>query len=185
MELEPPDNAETWFEHAALRLLVGDVEGHRRACAEMLKHLEKKGSAVMRAYLVARACTLTSSTGRLLDESTSRRVKQAVQQELTTNGMANWSLTQQGALSCRAGRSEEALALLKESMEKHPSWDGQVLNRLWRVLVQYQLGQKEDARESTASLRSWFDKHGGVMPSKLEGTVALHLHDWLEAHILR
>ncbi|MBI1913775.1 MAG: protein kinase [Planctomycetes bacterium] len=179
MELGPPDNAETWFEHASLRLLAGDGEGYRRVCASLLAAHEKKGSAVMRPFLVARACTLAPAAVPDL-----KKPAQAAQQELTTNAAAYWSLTQQGALFCRAGRSEEAQGVLKECMEKYPDWDGQILNRLWRVLVQYQQGQKEDARESLTAVGPWFDKHGGVMPSKREGTLALHLHDWLEAHIL-
>jgi eukaryotic-like serine/threonine-protein kinase len=180
IELHPPDNAETWFEHASLRLLAGDAEGHRRVCAEMLERNEKQGSVVMRAYLVARACTLAP---RALPDL--KKPVQVAEHELMTNSAAYWSLTQQAGLHCRAGRSEEAAAKLKECIEKYPTWDGQVLNRLWWVLVQDQQGHKEDAREALITAGQWFDKHGRVMPSKKEGTVALHLHDWLEAHILR
>ena len=49
---EPSDDAEVWFECAAVQLLAGDTQGYRATCRQMLKR--PPGDSRLRPYLVAR-----------------------------------------------------------------------------------------------------------------------------------
>jgi WD40 repeat protein/tetratricopeptide (TPR) repeat protein len=82
-------DADTWFEHACLRLLVNDREGHRKAVALMLKRGEEKKD--LRPFLVARACTLAP-----LPAEDVKRAAQLADAELAENSEAFWSLMQRG-----------------------------------------------------------------------------------------
>ena len=178
MKLQVPDDAEIWFEHACLRLLSGDTDGYRATCAQMLEAVEKK-QRPLRAYLVARACTLAPNAVADI-----KRPARVANQELMDNRVVYWSLAEQGALKYRAGRFDEALERLGLGLHYYPDWDGNILNHLWMAMTQYQLGKKEFAGKTLAKAEAWFAKYGKEMPTLKNWTYALHLHDWLEAHIL-
>jgi serine/threonine-protein kinase len=179
VELQPPEQAEAWFEHASLRLLTGDADGYRRVCADLVERSRRKDST-LRAAVVARACTL--ATGAVPDL---KGVEQAAQSELTQKRAPLWSLTEQAALHYRAGRFEQAVPPLRESLLKNPKWEGEVLNWLWLAMAQQRLGQPDDARRSLEKAERWLAEQGKEMPAGAGGPEALTLHDWLEAHVLR
>jgi hypothetical protein len=59
-----------------------------------------------------------------------------------------------------------------------------VLSWLWLVLAYQQMGQSEEARRWLDRAAAWVDQQGGRMP--LERLIlGSHLHNWLEAHVLR
>ena len=63
-----------------------------------------------------------------------------------------------------------------------------MLPRLWLALALHAQHKDDDARKELAGAASQMDKWGGAMPHAepaAPGTIALHLHDWLEAHVLR
>src|SRR5439155_18740794 len=167
-----------WFEFAALSLLSGDRPGYVRACKHMIEVGDKAGGP--RSYHVARACTLAPDAvaeaalpGRLAEKD--------------LQGAANqfWSLTEQGALAYRAGRFPEAVPLFERSLRANPKPGAAVLNWLWLALSHQRLGKAEEARRWLGKAQSWLDQYGDGMPARAEAEVGLHLHNWLEAHVLR
>ena len=54
------DDGQFWFEYAALLLLSGDRNGYAKACAHMVERC--RPSPNLRAYHVARACTLATDS---------------------------------------------------------------------------------------------------------------------------
>jgi serine/threonine-protein kinase len=179
VELEPPEEGGTWFEHACLRLLAGDTAGYRRACADLVERSHRRDST-LRSSVVARTCTL--GPGAVADL---KAVEQAAQPELAAKRAPLWAPTEQAALHYRAGRYEQAAPLLREAVLKHPKWEGNVLNWLWLAMAQHRLGQTDDARRSLDKAERWFVEHGKEMPGGAGAAEALTLHDWLEAHVLR
>jgi Flp pilus assembly protein TadD len=57
-----PDDISSWFHHAALLLRNGDVEGYRRASAEMLRRFGKSANPEVASF-TARACALSADAG--------------------------------------------------------------------------------------------------------------------------
>ena len=96
-----------------------------------------------------------------------------------------WSLTEQGALAYRAGRFQEAVPLLERSLRANPKPGAAVLNWLWLALAHQRLGKAEEARRWLGKAQAWLDQYGDGMPARAEAEVGLHLHNWLEAHVLR
>jgi tetratricopeptide (TPR) repeat protein len=170
-------NGEVCFEHAALLLLSGDHKGYRNACAGMVERSGKvKGVG---AYLAARACTLPPDS----PEETVR-VGQRAEQELKAFPLRFWSLTQQTALHYRAGRFERALPLFEQSLKADGRPGSAVLNWLWLALTYQKLGKTEQARSWLEKATKWLARNREGMPARAEQELGLHLHNWLEAHVL-
>jgi cobalamin biosynthesis protein CobD/CbiB len=47
------------------------------------------------------------------------------------------------------------------------------------------VGKAEEARRWLGKAQAWLDQYGDWMPARAEAEVGLHLHNWLEAHVLR
>lgn len=175
-EIQPIDNGEPGFESAAVLLLSGDRKSYQKRCAELL---EKCGTAAIRSYHVARACTLAPDGVEdfaVPDQKAADELKRSRE---------FWSLTEQGALACRAGRSGEAAHLLQQSLKADFRPGTAVLNWLWLALVEHGRGQPAEARAWLRKASEWMDEvspEGEKMPTDVDG---LHLHNWLEALILR
>jgi serine/threonine-protein kinase len=178
LERDPVDWGHAWFEYAAVLLLSGDRKGYRRACAHMV---ERCGQAQdLRAYHVARACTLAPDS-----VADGARPGRLAQKELTGQPREFWSLTEQGALLYRAGRFEQAVPLFEQSLRVEARPGRAVLNWLWLALANQRLGKSEEARRWLNKAQAWLDQYGGGMPARAEAEFGLHLHNWLEAHVLR
>jgi tetratricopeptide (TPR) repeat protein len=172
------DDGHFWFEYAALLLLSGDQQGYAGACAHMLERCGKNRGP--RAYHVARACTLAPDA--VAEPSLPGRL---AEKELQSSAKQFWSLTEQGALAYRADRFQEAVPLFKQSLQVNATPGRAVLNWLWLALANQRLGQAEEARRWLGTATAWLDQFRDGMPASPEAQVGLHLHNWLEANVLR
>jgi tetratricopeptide (TPR) repeat protein len=173
-----PRLSEFCFEYAALRLLSGDRPGYAKVCAPMVEWCGKASD--LRAYHVARACTLAHDA---VAEAT--RPARLAEQELQAAARQFWSLTEQGALAYRAGRHQEAVPLFEQSLKADTRLGRAVLNWLWLALAHQRLGKPEEARRWLRKAQVWLDLFKEGMPARAEEELGLHLHNWLEAHVLR
>jgi tetratricopeptide (TPR) repeat protein len=159
-------------------LLIGDRAGHAEACAHMIEAHGTDGGP--RAYHVARACTLAPDA--VADVALPGRLAET---ELKENAQAFWSLTEQGALAFRAGRFQHAVPLFEQSLLADHMPGRAVLNWLWLALVNQRLGEGEEARRWLDKAQAWLDQYRNGMTDQADGETGLHLHNWLEAHVLR
>ncbi len=60
-----------------------------------------------------------------------------------------------------------------------------MVNWLWLALAHQRLGKSEEARRSLDKALEWLDQYRDGMPGGAEQEMGLHLHNWLEAHIVR
>ena len=178
IERGPTGDGHFWFEYAALLLLSGNRPGYAKACSHMIERCGKDEG--LRSYLLARACTLApdavvnaSLPGRLADK------------ELQDSPRAFWSLTEQGALAYRAGRFQQAVPCFERSLQVDPRPGRAMLNWLWLALANQRLGKGEEARRWLEKAQAWLDQYRDGMPARAEEEFGLHLHNWLEAHVLR
>jgi tetratricopeptide (TPR) repeat protein len=172
------EDSDLWFEYAAALLLSGDRADYARACARMIEGYGKTPN--LRAYHVARACTLAPEA--VADPSLPGRLAQT---ELKANAGQFWSLTEQGALHYRDGRFPQAVALFEQSLRADPKPGRAVLNWLWLALAQQRLGKTDEARRWLDKATAWLDQYRDAMPARAEEELGLHLHNWLEANVLR
>jgi tetratricopeptide (TPR) repeat protein len=176
LKLSVPDG-DVRFEQAAVLLLSGDRQGHTKACADLVERCDK--APKLRAYLVARACTLAPDSVADLNKPASLAAK-----ELNAS-TEFWSLTEQGALYYRADRFKEAVPLFEQSLKADSRPGRAVLNWLWLALANQRLGKTEEACCWLGKAQRWLDQYPDGMPSRAEQELGLHLHNWLEAHVLR
>jgi tetratricopeptide (TPR) repeat protein len=201
-KLAPTEEGHFWFEYAAVLLLSGDRAGYRQACSRMVRRCGK--APKLRAYHVARACTLGPDS--VQDPARPGRLAEG---ELMANRGEFWSLTQQGALRYRAGEFEEAVPLFEQSLRASPRPGREVVNWLWLALAEQRRGKAEEARGWLDRAAKWLDQHEAGLQASAEGILlvrvpagakdrpeagspasaqemlGLHLHNWLEAHVLR
>jgi tetratricopeptide (TPR) repeat protein len=129
---------------------------------------------------VARTCTLAPDA--VADGSLPGRL---AENELKHSAQEFWSLTEQGALTYRAGRFQQAVPFFERSLQADPRPGHAVLNWLWLALANQRLGNSEEARGWLKKAQAWLDQYGDGMPARAEQELGLHLHNWLEAHVLR
>ncbi len=175
---DPTESGHFWFEYAALLLLSGDRPAYVRTCARMIEHHGKAGDP--RSYHVARTCTLAPDA--VADASLPGRL---AEKELKDFAREFWSLTEQGALAYRAGRFQQAVPFFEQSLQADPRPGRAVLNWLWLALAKQRLGKAEEARRWLNKAQAWLDQYRDGMPARAEEEFGLHLHNWLEAHVLR
>jgi serine/threonine-protein kinase len=177
IELEPTDNGDLWFEYAACQLLAEDRPGFRRSCAHMMARCQ--ASTSMRTYLAARACTLAPDSTEDLTQLDSLSNR-----ELQDNLNTVWAATEISALSLRSGNSELSLRGFEKSLLADRRPGRAVVSRLWLALAHQKLGKSEEARRYLVSATHWLDQQTGQAPIETP-EMGSHLHNWLEAHVLR
>ena len=174
----PTESGDFWFEYAAVSLLSGDRPAYARTAARMIERCGKAGGP--RSYHMARTCTLAPDA--IADASLPGRL---AEKELKDSARESWSLTEQGALAYRAGRFQQAVPFFEQSLRADPRPGRAVLNWLWLALAQQRLGKAEEARRWLNKAQAWLDQYPDGMPVRAKEEFGLHLHNWLEAHVLR
>src|SRR5262249_55665619 len=109
---------------------------------------------------------------------------QRADNELKKAQGAFWSLTEQGALAYRAGRYDQAATLFERSLQADNKPGRAVLNWLWLSLVEHRRGKPAEARAWLEKATKFLDQFPQGIPEK-EDDRGLHLHNWLEAQVLR
>jgi hypothetical protein len=165
--------ADPWFESAAAQLLAGDHDAYRQTCKQMVA--DKR----MRAFLVARACTLAPDSAQNV-----AHVIELADAELKQNEKSFWGLTQRGALHLRGNRVKAAIELFEKSLAAETKPGAAVLNWLWLALAHQKLDNADEAQFWLNKACAWLDGVGKELPANA-GSYALHRHNWLEAHVLR
>jgi serine/threonine-protein kinase len=178
VKLDPSDDGNVSFEHAAVLLLSGDKMGYRRVCDGMIQRFGTTTS--LRGYHVARACTLAPVSVKDI-----ARPAQLAEKELKASAREHWSLTEQAALHHRAGRFEAAVDRLHDSLRAEGRPGTAVLAWLWLALSHQRLGETQEARRWLDRAVKWLEPLARGMPDRAEQTLWLHPHNWLEAHVLR
>jgi serine/threonine-protein kinase len=170
-------DGEHGFEYAAVLLLSGDREGYRKICAELLK---RSGQPGVRPYHVARACTLGADSVK--DPTLPAKT---AEEELRQNKQAFWSLTELGALAYRSGRYDDAATLLEQSLKADDKPARAVLNWFWLAMVEHRRGKPAEARGWLEKAVKWLRQYPKGIPAEPDDTTGWHLHNWLEAQVLR
>jgi len=175
-----PEDAEHWFMDAPLRLQLGDVDGYRRDCKEMVLRFGALHSPE-RGDQVAKTCSL---------------LPDAVKDKLTVNQMADRAVTGTEKketypwfVLCRAlahYRDRESAQVIEELgivlKAKAPFASVEPTARAILAMNTFQGGQMEAARGELQQARDLIDKN---MPKADRGECfGDDWHDWLRCQVL-
>jgi tetratricopeptide (TPR) repeat protein/tRNA A-37 threonylcarbamoyl transferase component Bud32 len=164
------DKGSVGFEQACIFLLTDDEPAYRRVCSQLLA---SGGKAQVRSFFVTRTCTLKPGAADDL-----ARAEQIAAAELTKFPTRPWAIAAAAAQQCRAGHYKEAADKLRQCLRDNAA-DNDVVRWLWLALALDGAGQLDEARTWFDKAGRWLDQHAAAHPS------GLHLHDWLEAQVLR
>ncbi len=176
-----PANHDCWCLAAALHAAVGDLEGYRRTCREMLEHFGDTDQP-QTAERTANACLLLPDA---LDAADFDRVQKLAERAVTDTEKdslyRNFVLTK-GLADYRAGRHADAVKWLQH-FAPNPNgvhWDATAFAVL--AMAQHGLGHAQEAQASLAKAKAILAK----MPDPAKGQLfaAGNWHDWVHAQIL-
>jgi tetratricopeptide (TPR) repeat protein len=170
----PPDSQE-WFEHACLRLLVGDGAGYREFVREMRRR-EGRTDDPLVAFILARSCILTPDPV-VEPVQAIRWAEQAVASERNA-----WYLQVLGTAHYRAGHYDEAIRRLEESNAGDWKEDRKTQNRLVLAMAYQRLGAATKARALLEEVAAMWK---AIEAEKVDGAVAMPATDWLPLQIYR
>ena len=108
-----------------------------------------------------------------------------IEKELQTNARQFWSLTEQAALAYRVGQFQAAAGFAEQSLQVDSKPGRAVVNWLWLALDNQRLGKPDEARRWLDKAEKWLAQYRDGIPADAEEKLGLHLHNWLEAQILR
>ena len=152
------DGTSVWAHLAAAQLALGHIDGYRKSCAQLLEHFDQ-GEGWQDANTVAWFCLLSPDSGVDL-----ARVVQVAEQALTRKDSHSPPtyrhdvLNTLGVALYRAGRYQEAVARLGESMQAHAN-GGDPDDWLFLAMAHWKLGHPSDARLWYARAVEWMEKN--------------------------
>jgi hypothetical protein len=173
---------------AALRLISGQAQ-HYRVMFETLRNLPPSRQVTSRAAYLVRIGILAPQPGAVAD----RLVK--LSGELSTSYPAPWIIHGHGAALVRAGRIEEGVSRLEQSLAAGP-WAGDAMNWLMLALAHERLGHPDVARSWSDRADAWLEHATQAMTGDRRTVEELaaagpkshtsyYLPDWLCALALR
>ncbi len=174
----PPDSEE-WFEHACLRLIVGDNEGYRTFVQE-IRRREGQTSSPFVAYVLARTCTLAAEP--VIEPEQVIRWAEAP----LRYGRPPWNLHVAGAAHFRAGHFVQAIKWLEESNTAFSAYTSgdhfQLQNRFVLAMAHKRSGRAAQARAVLAEAQRLSQR---IEAARTDAAVSLPKVDWLPMRILR
>ena len=174
-----PPESEEWFEHACLRLIVGDKEGYRGFVQEIQRRAGQTNNPFV-AYVLANSCNQTTEPV-VEPEQVIRWADDAVR-----DSRHPWYLHALGAAHYRAGHLDQAIRWLEESNSAwtkfNNSDDDKLRNRLVLAMAHERLGHTAQARAFLAEAQRLWQR---IEAMKIDGAVASYTPDWPCVQLLR
>jgi WD40 repeat protein/tetratricopeptide (TPR) repeat protein len=180
LELDP-DAHDGWYELAAVLLQLGDRDGYRRQCREMLRRFGRTTDPY-EAERTAKACLIVPGT--IAD---SKQLVQLIEQALVGTEKQwghPWFLLSRGIAECRAGRPQQAIESIHKGRELLPNAPPvyEALGRLFLAMSYHQLKEEGKARELLGEAAKIMDNQ---LPKADSGDLGDSWLDWVFCHEVR
>jgi tetratricopeptide (TPR) repeat protein len=146
-----------WYQHALLRLYVGDQEGYRDACRQMLELFGDSDSNQTTIETV-RACVLAPGAPCDPVELTRRA------QHVADVDKAAGSFYVAGMAHYRAGQYRQAAERLKTASTVDLSWEFRAIAYPGLAMAYHRLGDVDRAQEALANAEEFFERGAGNLP---------------------
>jgi len=178
-ELSDPPGANIVQSLATLRLLAGDEPGYLELREIILTKMDRI-SDPSSANMLSRACTLRPS-----DSKTGSVPINLAERALATDAKRAWYLYGLGAAYYRAGRHDDAIPLMKESLSLSPRWGGRAQNQVMLAMACHQLNHKDEAlRWLEAAKASLQQLEQNIGSGKFGFAESTFINDWLAIQVL-
>src|SRR5262249_19769090 len=148
-QLREPDTSSRWFHLALLSVHLGDQEGYHQVCQGMRARF---GETTIRAFAreLIRTCVLDPDPGA--DAAARVELADLVVADGPTFGYHRYLL---GIAKYRAGRHEEAVRWLRDSLKADPAW---LLPYPVLAMAHHRLGQAAQARQALEAAERVLDQ---------------------------
>jgi tetratricopeptide (TPR) repeat protein/tRNA A-37 threonylcarbamoyl transferase component Bud32 len=173
IEKRPPAD---WFELACVQLLAGDAEGYRQTYRRMVQRFGTKPEPFT-AYMLARTWALAPQPAA----EAGAPVRWA-EQFVADSPRTAWSLHVLAAVHYRAGQLDQASSRAEESLRR--TWAGDFQNWVLRALIQYRLGQDDEAGKGFDRASRWLEQTTRDLEKEAAGFPGGSPVDWLEFQVL-
>jgi tetratricopeptide (TPR) repeat protein len=177
IELDPSDHG-AWFQQAAVRLQLGDLEGYRRACRELLSRFGQTNDPMIAAR-TAQACLLLPNA--VSDPQLVTKLAERAVTGTEKHSSYRWFLLVRGMADYRDGRFASALTWLDKSLaaDRVPGWPGlDATAHLFLAMAREELKQPDKARQALGNACR-------LMEQKSPGDPELSWLDWLRFQVVR
>src|SRR5262249_51595066 len=114
--LQEPEGAQKIYEHAVLRLYAGDRKGYDQICKRMFERFAQSSDDEV-VYLVADTCAVGA------DPVTDAQELVRLAERAVTGQRSPWRLNALGTTRYRAGRYEQAIAAINDSLAVDGNWN--------------------------------------------------------------
>jgi tetratricopeptide (TPR) repeat protein len=178
IELDPADHL-GWFLDAPLRLELGDAEGYRRVCREMVKRFGETDKPEV-AERTAKTCLLAPNEVKDIKLVTKLADRAVTGTE--HHGYYRWFLLARGMAHYRAGEYGAAVDRLHDALT--PGEEANYLDalaHLFLAMAHHRLGKAGEARESLERARTIMEE----APAPEKEGLGAGWADWLRYQIVR
>jgi WD40 repeat protein/serine/threonine protein kinase/tetratricopeptide (TPR) repeat protein len=175
-----PRHSERYRMSLCLHWQIGDREGYRRLCREMLDRFGQIGDPLI-AHDVAYGCLLTPD----LADETKRVMRLADRSVSGTEGRSEygWFLQTKGMAEYRAGRYEQAVDWLRKSQPRLPNLPaGKSVTSFFLALAYHRLGRADEARATLAQALQLVEQEFGTVDNT---SVSGYWPTWFVCQIVR
>jgi serine/threonine protein kinase/tetratricopeptide (TPR) repeat protein len=168
-------NAQTCFEHALLKIYMGDEPGYRQACGELVRQ-HNSSPEISTRYCVLRCCLLgpqpVGDPADLVGKS----------ERLVASAHAPWHVSTAGRAHLLAGDFEKAAARCREAIKLGAGSPAGVhrTNYANLAMALHRLGNQAEADDALARAEAARDEWTKSMLDGLVGTMPINWWDWLE-----
>ncbi len=192
--IREPDTASLWHGNALLHLVSGDEAGYRQVCGRMLERfrgridgligpeqVEDKDDVAVTRFLLVRACVLAPAAVPEYD-----RLLRLADMSAASEGTEYWvPLYVRGAVCYRAGRFEEAVRLLRDSLSRTRE-GARTLNFPYLAMSLHRLDKADEARQELRNAREVLDQWAQAVFDRPNWFVPVPYwwYDWLECQVL-
>jgi tetratricopeptide (TPR) repeat protein len=152
LELREPDTTLRWYQHAQLRLHLGDVAGYRRVSRRMRRRF--RGTSNMHFITeVVRTCVLNPAPHADLDH-----LVEWAQHPVNHEPRKWFFLYVLGIAHYRAGQYPQAVRRLRASLVGYPNWSLRALSYPVLAMAHHRLGQATEARQALGEAAKAIDR---------------------------
>ncbi|HVC96591.1 MAG TPA: tetratricopeptide repeat protein [Pirellulales bacterium] len=177
-ELQKPDLTRQWFCRAILSVYVGDTNGYRDVCLLASKQFGSEAKDIQGDNEIVRACAMAP-----LPEADLAWAARVMQKAVAQQGERCWNLTAMGMVQYRAGKYEEAIAVLRKSLLAGDWLAGCQTNAVLAMALQ-RLGQTQAAREALTKAQQALDAWSQAWLAAPAGSIPIWWLDWMPCQLL-
>jgi tetratricopeptide (TPR) repeat protein len=163
------------FDHACLRVLLGDLDGYRRFCARLVER-HARVEDPFGCFILTRTCALAPAG---LDD-TSLPLRWA-ERAVAAHPNTAWFVHARGLAELRAGRPGQSVRWFEQSLRT--DWKPKALDLLSLALASHDAGDGRQTHRLLEEAASWVTRNLPA-PSAPPGE-AVYSSDWLEILVLQ